>query len=249
MTSFWGTAPQPTTNESLAGFAEAVLIMAAVIAYFLMVAIESTSELARGKQMRALDAQRQRQKLLSLRQLNSGSIYIQDRPMLSPSCFDLEEGPESNEEDEEKLSEYSSSCSDVTLWGGGPIPLPLSEDAEPQASHEAEPISPRPKPPCVPGSDSEPQGQPLFRSNKSSSEESEPQEDLWERLWNEERERRRKSRLNILRGHQTGDACGAYNHFPNVQPRSHHPLTQGYYTLPSSVASWEWKAAKASQPP
>eukprot|EP01056_Protomagalhaensia_sp_Gyna25_P002099 Protomagalhaensia_sp_Gyna_25__2098@NODE_212_length_4375_cov_33_716559_g165_i0_p3_GENE_NODE_212_length_4375_cov_33_716559_g165_i0NODE_212_length_4375_cov_33_716559_g165_i0_p3_ORF_typecomplete_len262_score38_37_NODE_212_length_4375_cov_33_716559_g165_i018782663 len=261
MTSIWGTAPKPTTDESLAGFAEAILVMAAVIGYFLMVAIESTSELARGKQMRDLDAQRQRQKLLSLRQLNSGSIYIQDQPMLSPSCFDLEQGPDSMDEDEEKCSQYGSIDSDITS-SLDPIPPPFSEEAEPQASYEIEAISPRPKPPSVPLSDSEAAlpkpppppdplsaGELLFCSHTLSGKDSEHQHDLWDRLWDEERARRRLSRLNIMRGYKTGDACGAYNHFPNVQPRTHHPLTQCYYSLPNSVANWEWKTAKASQTP
>eukprot|EP01055_Gregarina_sp_Pseudo9_P003515 Gregarina_sp_Pseudo_9__3514@NODE_367_length_3026_cov_49_364915_g346_i0_p2_GENE_NODE_367_length_3026_cov_49_364915_g346_i0NODE_367_length_3026_cov_49_364915_g346_i0_p2_ORF_typecomplete_len264_score21_21DUF4501/PF14946_6/0_0056DUF5527/PF17665_1/0_18DUF5527/PF17665_1/6_9e02LapA_dom/PF06305_11/0_94LapA_dom/PF06305_11/1_5e03_NODE_367_length_3026_cov_49_364915_g346_i055846 len=246
-----GDKPAPSTDESLAGIAEAVIIITALVGYFLMLSIESILELQRGRQLKRIDYQRS---LAAAKAACRSSLKLA-ASVQTPSQQDyIKVEFRSVEDVSSDASEKASigAASVASDWG---VEDPASEISWDSYSEEPVARAFHPKseelpvrwcylPPSI--------SSPRMAVPLTPEEEKLPDEllqlprSLWsddESLSDSARQRRRLSRLQILRGFKHGDACAAHNVFPTAKPRVYHPLLKTYHTLPESEATWVWASS------
>lgn len=268
-----GKEPSPPTDASLAGIAEAIMLIAALIGYFLMLSIQSFLEVQRGRQVkevnnaRTLAAIRAQVSMQSRDYLpplppkdDEGHIALEFKRICSTSdssAFDLDsvENPRSFERQGcKQRHQLSRSGSILSSPSSVSSYISLSSFSEPAAAQrpasETRPSrcytkrlssieSPRLQRPTPPDEEEVPfhDHSPLLISTSWWSVDDDGTPGV-------EKQKRRMSRLKILRGLKDGDACAAHNVFPKAKPRIHHPLMSTYHALPESEAtSWVWASS------
>eukprot|EP01054_Gregarina_sp_Poly1_P010467 Gregarina_sp_Poly_1__10466@NODE_761_length_6399_cov_244_304169_g561_i0_p4_GENE_NODE_761_length_6399_cov_244_304169_g561_i0NODE_761_length_6399_cov_244_304169_g561_i0_p4_ORF_typecomplete_len214_score28_40DUF5527/PF17665_1/0_026Orai1/PF07856_12/0_14_NODE_761_length_6399_cov_244_304169_g561_i019062547 len=209
-----GDVPNPSEDASLVEVAEAVMIIAALIGYFLMLTIEAVLEVHRGRQIRVVNEQRM-QTASKVKSYPASQLILLTKSVEARKqnhiSLDFDFPSTANSFEPASCPSDSLTSDDYSDWSTPEITVPLPDACPSRLSQPSPTNSPRFCAPVFPECDTCPENNSALWSDE-------------EHLSPLKKHRRRLSRLQILRGLKPGDACGTHNFYPVARIRGHRPV-------------------------